>query len=215
MKKLAIFDLDGTLLYTLEDLRDSVNFALSQFGYQQKSLAEVQASVGNGVGRLVRLCMPENTSDEDFERCFAVFKEHYAAHCCEKTRPYNGIVEALKSLKNKGIKIGIVSNKFHSAAVDVVEYYFKGLYDAVKGESEKCRRKPSPDGVLQLIEEFHCSKDETIMFGDSDVDLQTAINAEIQGVAVLWGFKNERFLRDFGAKLLISNPSEIPSFFKN
>lgn len=211
-KKLVIFDLDGTLLYSLEDLRDSVNYALLRFGYQQKSLDYVRASVGNGVGRLVRLCLPETAPDAEYERCLALFKEHYAAHCCDKTRPYDGIVEVLKQLKTNGIKVGILSNKYHSAAVEVVECYFKGLYDVVKGESATCRRKPAPDGVMQILEEYGMEKDDAVLFGDSEADIQTADNAGIEGVAVLWGFRVRKTLEFAGAKNFIESPSEILNF---
>ena len=209
MKKLVIFDLDGTLLYSLEDLHNSLNFALLHCGYAPRSLQQVNAAVGNGVGMLVRRSLPDTVSDAGFERCYEVFKAHYAAHCCEKTRPYDGIPEMLKSLRDKGVKVGVLSNKFHSAAVEVVEHYFHGLYDIVLGESEIIGRKPSPDGGFAMLEAMDVDKADTVLFGDSDVDIITARNAGIDGVAVLWGFRDKDSLLAAGARNIIQNPSEV------
>ncbi|MBR5603897.1 MAG: HAD-IA family hydrolase [Bacteroidales bacterium] len=209
MRKLVIFDLDGTLLYTLEDLMNSVNYALDKFGYETKTLEEINSFVGNGVEHLMRCAAPDNVSEEDFRNCYACFKEHYSEHCCEMTRPYDGIIETLKILKNRGVKVGIVSNKFQEAAEDVCEHYFEGLYDAVMGESEICRRKPAPDGINMICEQFGVEKDEAIFFGDSEVDVKTADNAGVYCVSVLWGFRDREFLANNGAHLFIENPLDI------
>ncbi|MGN0034069.1 MAG: HAD family hydrolase [Candidatus Limimorpha sp.] len=212
MKKLVVFDLDGTLLYSLEDLHNSLNFALSRYGYATRTLQQVNAAVGNGVGMLVRRSLPDTVSAAEFENCYNVFKEHYAAHCCEKTRPYDGVIDVLKTLRDKGIKVGVLSNKFHSAAVEVVEHYFHGLYDIVLGESDRIARKPNPDGVLAMLREMNVDKADAILFGDSDVDLVTAGNAGVDGVAVLWGFRDRQFLVSAGAKYMIEKPSEVLLF---
>ena len=209
MKKLVIFDLDGTLLYTLEDLMNSVNFTLDLFGYPEKTLEEISSFVGNGVQHLVRQALPSHISEKDFELCFACFKDHYAKHCCEKTRPYDGIVEVLKTLKDRGIKVGIVSNKFQSAADDCCEHYFKDLYNSVMGESEICRRKPSPDGINILCDIYNVDKDDCIFFGDSEIDIKTAENAGVFCVSVLWGYRDQIFLSKNGARLFINRPDEI------
>lgn len=209
MRKLVIFDLDGTLLYTLEDLMQSVNFTLDLFGYEARTLEEISSFVGNGIQHLLRQALPANISEEEFNSCFACFKDHYSKHCCEKTRPYDGIMEVLNVLKNRGIKVGVVSNKFQSAAEEVCEHYFEGLYDAVMGESEVCRRKPSPDGINMMCEKFGVEKDETIFFGDSEVDVKTGDNAGVYCVSVLWGFRDREFLARHGAKLFVSNPLDI------
>ena len=185
MKKLVIFDLDGTLLYTLEDLANSVNFTLDLFGYPVKTLEEISSFVGNGVQHLLRQSLPSDISEKDFELCLACFKDHYEKHCCEKTRPYDGIIETLQQLKEKGVIVGIVSNKFQSAADDCCEHYFKDLYNSVMGESEICRRKPSPDGI------------------------KTAENAGVFCVSVLWGYRDQIFLSKNGARLFINRPDEI------
>ena len=209
MRKLVIFDLDGTLLYTLEDLMDSVNYSLEKYGYETKTLEEVSSFVGNGVEHLLRSVVPAGVSDDDFKKCYISFKEYYSEHCCDKTRPYDGVVETLKILKNRGVKIGIVSNKFQEAAEDVCQHYFKGLYDVVMGESETCRRKPAPDGINMICEQYEVEKDEAIFFGDSEVDIKTGDNAGVYCVSVLWGFRSREFLTKHGAHLFIENPLDI------
>jgi phosphoglycolate phosphatase len=157
----------------------------------------------------MRRALPKDISEEVFKNCYACFKDHYSKHCCEKTRPYDGILDTLKILKSRGVKIGIVSNKFQEAAEDVCEHYFEGLYDAVMGESETCRRKPAPDGINMICEQFEVEKDEAIFFGDSEVDIQTADNAGVYSVSVLWGFRDREFLTCHGAHLFIENPLDI------
>ena len=209
MRKLVIFDLDGTLLYTLEDLMKSVNFTLDLFGYETRTLDEISSFVGNGVQHLLRQTLPADISEEKFNQCFACFKDHYSEHSCDKTHPYEGIEEVLSVLKNRGVKIGIVSNKFQSAAEDVCKHYFDGLYDAVVGESEMCKRKPAPDGINMICEQFGVEKDDAIFFGDSEVDVKTGENAGVYCVSVLWGYRDKEFLARNGAKLFVSNPLDI------
>lgn len=209
MRKLVIFDLDGTLLYTLEDLMKSVNFTLDLFGYETRTLDEISSFVGNGVQHLLRQTLPADISEEKFNQCFACFKDHYSEHSCDKTHPYEGIEEVLSVLKNRGVKIGIVSNKFQSAAEDVCKHYFDGLYDAVVGESELCKRKPAPDGINMICEQFGVEKDDAIFFGDSEVDVKTGENAGVYCVSVLWGYRDKEFLARNGAKLFVSNPLDI------
>lgn len=209
MRKLVIFDLDGTLLYTLEDLKDSVNHALEKFGYETKSLEEVSKHVGNGVKHLVRMMLPENIGHDDFNAYYECFKEHYSEHCCDKTHPYEGIIDVLKVLKHRGVKIGIFSNKFQEAAEEVCEHYFKDLYDIVVGESETCKRKPAPDGINLISDKFGVTNDDVLFFGDSEVDIKTAENAGVYCVSVLWGYRDREFLTDNDAKVFISKPSEI------
>lgn len=209
MRKLVIFDLDGTLLYTLEDLTNSVNYALELYGYAKRSLEEISTYVGNGVEQLMRQAVPADLDEHDFVRCYQSFKEHYSEHCCEKTRPYDGVMETLKVLKSRDVKIGIVSNKFQDAAEDVCEHYFEGLYDIVVGESDKCRRKPAPDGIDMICNKYNVDKEDVLFFGDSEVDIKTAENADVYCVSVLWGFRDRDFLAKNGAKIFISNPLDI------
>ena len=209
MRKLVIFDLDGTLLYTLEDLLDSVNYTLEKYGYETKTLEQVSSFVGNGVEHLLRCVTPNGISEEDFINCYACFKEYYAKHCCDKTRPYDGVIETLKILKGRGVKVGIVSNKFQQAAEETCNHYFGGLFDVVMGESETCRRKPAPDGINMICEQFEVEKDDAIFFGDSEVDIMTGNNAGVYCVSVLWGFRSREFLTEHDANLFIENPLDI------
>lgn len=209
MKKVVIFDLDGTLLYSLDDLMDSVNYTLDLFGYQNRTLEEITSFVGNGVKYLLKLSLPADISEDEMEKCFAIFKDHYSEHCCDKTHPYDGIIDMMKALKDKGLKVCIVSNKFQSAAEEVCDFYFKGLYDMVIGESETCRRKPAPDGINMICESYGVEKEDVLFFGDSEVDVKTAENAGVFGVSVLWGYRDKQFLAENGAKLFIQTPEEI------
>lgn len=210
-KKIVIFDLDGTLLNTLQDLTDSTNFALTRCDYPQRTLDEVRNFVGNGVLKLIERAVPENATPDDIQNCLKIFKEHYKNNMFNKTTPYNGIIEMLKKLKNDGYKTAVVSNKFDSAVKDLCLKYFGSLIDFSAGENELAgiRKKPAPDTVLKVLKEFNLSSDEAIYVGDSEVDIQTAINARIDCISVLWGFKNKEFLLNNGAKILISKPDEI------
>lgn len=209
MRKVVIFDLDGTLLYTIEDLADSVNYALKSYGYETKTLEEVLSYVGNGVRHLMECAVPKGISENDFEQCFDCFKEYYSQHCCDKTRPYTDAVPILKKIKNKGIKIAIVSNKFQKAAEEVCEHYFKGLYDVVIGESEECRRKPAPDGINKILKMYDAKPEDAVFFGDSEVDIQTAENAGVFCISVLWGYRKREFLEENGAKLFVRFFSDV------
>ena len=210
-KKIVIFDLDGTLLNTLQDLTDSTNFALNRCDYPQRTIDEVRNFVGNGVLKLIERAVPENASSGDIQNCLEIFKEHYRNNMFNKTAPYNGIIDMLKKLKNDGYKTAVVSNKFDSAVKDLCLKYFGSLIDFSAGENELSgiRKKPAPDTVLKVLKEFNLSFDEAIYVGDSEVDIQTAKNANIDCISVLWGFKNKEFLLNNGAKILISKPDEI------
>jgi len=210
-KKIVIFDLDGTLLNTLQDLTDSTNFALNRCDYPQRTLDEVRDFVGNGVLKLIERAVPKNAASGDIQNCLKIFKEHYKNNMFNKTAPYSGIIAMLKKLKNDGYKTAVVSNKFDSAVKDLCIKYFGSLIDFSAGENELSgiRKKPAPDTVLKVLKEFNLSFDEAIYVGDSEVDIQTAKNANIDCISVLWGFKNKEFLLNKGAKILISKPDEI------
>ncbi len=210
-KKIVIFDLDGTLLNTLQDLTDSTNFALNRCDYPQRTLDEVRNFVGNGVLKLIERAVPKNATSDDIQNCLKIFKEHYKNNMFSKTAPYNGIIEMLKKLKNGEYKTAVVSNKFDSAVKDLCLKYFGSLIDFSAGENELAgiRKKPAPDTVLKVLQTFELRPEDAIYVGDSEVDLQTARNAKIDCISVLWGFKNKEFLQNNGAKILISKPDEI------
>lgn len=211
MKKAVIFDLDGTLLNTLDDLADSTNYALSKFGYPTRTIDEVRQFVGNGVAKLIERAIPEGKNNPNFEKCLAIFKENYAQNMYNKTAPYNGIIEMLSNLKSKGIKIAVVSNKFDLAVKELCKKYFEGFIDFAAGENEAqgIKKKPSPDTVISVLNEFNFAPEDAVYVGDSDVDIMTAKNSKMPCISVTWGFRDEKFLLENGATILINAPSEI------
>lgn len=211
MKKAVIFDLDGTLLNTLDDLADSTNYALSRFGYPTRTIEEVRQFVGNGVAKLIERAIPEGKNNPNFEKCLAIFKENYAQNMYNKTAPYNGIIEMLSNLKSKGIKIAVVSNKFDLAVKELCKKYFEGFIDFAAGENEAqgIRKKPAPDTVISVLNEFNFAPEDAVYVGDSDVDIMTAKNSKMPCISVTWGFRDEKFLLENGATILINAPSEI------
>ena len=216
MEKGAIFDLDGTLLYTLEDLKDSVNFSLEKFGYPKRTLEEVRVFVGNGVRLLMERAIPNGTENKDFEDCLKCFKEHYAKNMYNKTKPFDGILDMLDELKIRGYKIGVVSNKFDLAVKELCKNYFNDKVELAIGESEAegIRKKPYPDSVLKAMKVLDCDKNKTFYIGDSEVDIETAKNSGLDCISVVWGYKDEKFLKANGAKLIAHKPSDILEFLK-
>lgn len=211
MKKIVIFDLDGTLLNTLDDLADSTNFALSKFNYPTRTIEEVRQFVGNGVAKLIERAIPEGKNNPNFEKCLAIFKGNYAQNMYNKTAPYNGISDMLANLKSKGLKIAVVSNKFDLAVKELCQKYFNGYIDFAAGENEAAgiKKKPAPDTVLEVLKEFNLKPNEAIYVGDSDVDIMTAKNSDMPCISVTWGFRDEKFLLSYGATILIDSPDEI------
>lgn len=209
MIKAVIFDLDGTLLYTLEDLKDSTNFALQKYGYEELSLNDVCSFVGNGVGRLIELALPNGKNNINYKNCLETMKKHYSSRNYPKTKPYPQIIDLLKNLKNRNIKIAILSNKFDLAVKELCKRYFNKLYDEAIGESSFCKKKPCPEGLLNIIKIFNCQKDEIIYVGDSEVDIKTAQNANVKCICVTWGYRNQKFLEQNGGKNFINKPTEL------
>ena len=211
MKKAVIFDLDGTLLNTLDDLADSTNYALSKFGYPTRTIEEVRQFVGNGVAKLIERAIPEGENNPNFEKCLSIFKENYAQNMYNRTAPYNGIIEMLSNLKSKGIKIAVVSNKFDLAVKELCKKYFEGFIDFAAGENEAqgIKKKPAPDTVISVLNEFNFAPEDAVYVGDSDVDIMTAKNSKMPCISVTWGFRDKKFLLENGATILINAPSAI------
>ncbi len=205
----VIFDLDGTLLDTLEDLCYSTNFALSQFGYPERSLKEVRSFVGNGIGKLIERALPGGIENSDYNAVLTVFKAHYASNCNNKTKAYNGIYDLLDALKTRNIRMAVVSNKVDSAVKDLCERYFPGYFQIAVGEKEGIRRKPSPDSVLEAINFLGAAKEHTVYIGDSEVDVETAKNAGIELIAVSWGFRERKQLAAIGKFAIADTVEEI------
>jgi phosphoglycolate phosphatase len=205
----VIFDLDGTLLNTLDDLRDSLNEVLAQKGYASRSLEEVRRFVGNGVRNLIRLSVPESVSEEAVTHIMEEFKENYKHNMQNKTRPYNGIMELLLDLNRFNYKIAIVSNKYDAAVKELARTYFGNLITVAIGETTDIRRKPAPDSIYSAIRELGSDINSTVFVGDSETDVQTAKNAGIPCIAVTWGFRCREVLRNEGADYLIDTPKEL------
>ena len=209
MKNTVIFDMDGTLLDTLEDLRDSVNFALEKYKYPKRTIEEIRNFVGNGVKVLVDKALPGGTENEDFDDVFKTFKSHYAKNCNNKTKAYDGMIPVIKKLKDDGYKMAVVSNKSDREVKNLTKIYFDGLIDVAIGQSDKIRKKPYPDEVEKALELLNSVADESVYVGDSEVDVMTAKNSNLDLIAVLWGFRSRETLIDKGATVLIEKPEEI------
>jgi len=204
-----IFDLDGTLLNTLEDLHDSLNAVLFQEGYKIRTLKEVRCFVGNGIRKLIARSLPDNCDDNEINRITEIFQLHYKNNMLNKTRPYDGIINLLTYLKENDFKTAIVSNKFDSAVKTLAKIYFDGMITVAIGETDKIRRKPAPDSIFSAVNQLASSLDKTIMVGDSETDVLTAKNAGIACVGVTWGFRDRLVLENHGADYIIDTPSEL------
>jgi len=213
--KVAIFDMDGTILNTLEDLADAMNYCLKMHGMQERTLSEIKSFVGNGIRRLAEQAVPNDTDAKAIDKIVTTFNQYYKDHCAVKTRPYDGIKETLKQLKDEGILTAVVSNKADYAVKILCKEYFDGLFDYSVGEREGIRRKPYPDSVISVIEHFAVSPNEAVYIGDSEVDYQTAHNAGIDVIMVSWGFREEDYLKSIGAKRIIHHPHELLKEMQN
>ena len=205
----VIFDLDGTLLNTLEDLCDAVNVALKTNDMPERTLEEVRQFVGNGVRTLMVRAVPDGEDNPLFEKTFSDFKEYYEVHCKDKTGPYRGIVELMEVLHSREIKMAIVSNKIDSAVKELNDFYFSEYTEVAIGEMEGVARKPAPDTALKALKELDVPAERAIYVGDSDVDIETARNAGIECVSVTWGFRDRTFLLEHGATKLIDYPLQL------
>ncbi|MDY4541198.1 MAG: HAD-IA family hydrolase [Candidatus Ventricola sp.] len=207
--KAVIWDLDGTLLNTLDDLAASVNAALAMNGMPLRSTEEVRAFVGNGIRNLMIRAVPGGEANPAFDKALEDFIRHYGAHSRDRTRPYDGILEMLDRLSAAGVKHAIVSNKIDFAVKALSRAYFGERMCAAIGDDPSRARKPAPDSVLAAMREMGVTAQETVYVGDSDVDVLTARNAGVPCVAVLWGFRDEACLRAAGAGRLARTPDEL------
>lgn len=207
-----IFDMDGTVLNTLDDLTDSVNYVFSKFGLLARSRDEYRHFFGNGIGYAMKCAAPEGTPDSLIEEMIPVFKEYYDIHCLDKTGPYDGITDLMKELRDNGCKMAIVSNKIDSAVKELNERFFSEYVSVAIGERPGVNRKPAPDMVFAALAELGSSPDEAVYIGDSEVDLMTAKNSNLPCIAVLWGFRDRDFLIKNGASALAKTPEDIISY---
>lgn len=206
-----IFDLDGTLLDTLDDLMAAVNYALTVHHMPQRSREEVRCFVGNGVQKLVERAVLEGTPHDTTMDVLDTFRQYYLQHAIDRTRPYDGIPEVLNVLKQRGKHVAVVSNKFYRATQELCLHFFPNTVDVAIGEheAEGIRKKPAPDTVIEALRQLGVGRERSVYIGDSDVDVQTARNSKMPCVSVLWGFRDRDFLLAHGATRFVERPEEL------
>ncbi len=211
MKKydLAVFDLDGTILYTLEDLKNSLNYALQTHGYPTRTLDEVRRFVGNGVRKLVQRGAPAGTTPAELAALYDTFHQHYHAHDLDTTRPYDGIPELLDALRAQGMRLAVVSNKVDYAVQALCQRFFPQKFDVAVGDRDGVRNKPAPDMVDAALAAVGISREKAVYIGDSEVDIQTARNAGMDEIIVSWGFRSAEELAAQGAKCVVDSPAAL------
>lgn len=209
--KTYIFDLDGTLLDTLGDLAASVNYALRTHGMPEHSVDDVRRFVGNGVRLLMERAVPDGAQNPRFDEAFATFRDYYMQHSLDTTQPYAGIPETLAALRTQGCRIAVVSNKMMAATQELCRHFFPDTVEVAIGEheAEGICKKPAPDTVYAALRELGVGKESAVYIGDSDVDIQTAHNAGLPCISVLWGFRDRDFLMQHGAETFVSAPREL------
>lgn len=208
----VVFDLDGTLLNTLEDLMNSVNHGLTLMNMPERSLEEIRHFVGNGVQRLIELAVPQGTGQAETDQVFSLFKEHYALHCNDKTDVYPRTLELLADLKERGFLIAIVSNKLQEGVDALNRQYFAPFTKVAIGAREGIRKKPAPDTVLEALHILGVTKEEAVYVGDSEVDIATAANTGMDCITVAWGFRTRKEQEAAGGKIFVDSPEKILDF---
>ncbi len=209
--KIVIFDMDGTILDTLEDLANSLNFALRLSNQPERTMDEVRSFVGNGIRKLVERGVQPDAAKETVDQVCRDFSEYYRQHCSDKTRAYDGILKVIGSLRGNGIRTAVVSNKADFAVQQLCVQYFDGLFDVAAGEKADVRKKPAPDSIYEVLRLLKMGKQDAVYIGDSEVDIQTAQNAGIDCISVGWGFREKDFLLQCGAERVLERPEEIVS----
>ena len=209
MIKAVLFDLDGTLLDTLDDLAAAVNHALRTCGYPVRTRDEVRAFIGNGVIRLMQRAMPTDASQAEFDRCFALFRSYYLSHMTDLTCVFPGILPLLQALRERGVQTAVVSNKLHAGVTGLCSDYFGNLIDCAFGVQEEGERKPNPRNVFRALEHLGVKQEHAVYVGDSEVDVQTATNAGLCCIGVTWGYRDKDTLLQAGADMLIDTPKQL------
>ena len=204
-----IFDLDGTLLNTLGDLRAATNHALEVRGLPPHSMEEIRQFIGNGIRLLICRAMPEGTPEAEIDAALDDFKAYYAAHIHDRTVPYDGIPQLLTALRKRGIQVAVLSNKIDSASQQLIEYFFPGKTDVVFGEHVGVPRKPDPTSCRMVMQQLGVQPEQVLYVGDSGTDMQTAKNAGLYAVGVTWGFRSKEVLLEYGADVLVHRPEQI------
>jgi phosphoglycolate phosphatase len=217
MKKLVIFDLDGTILNTIEDLGHAANFALEKNGFATHSLASYPFFVGNGVKRLIKRVLPEDNRDSDtVDRLLKDFKTYYDEHNTDFTKPYPGMHDLMHELRSKGVKVAVASNKYQLAVEKIINHFYNDIdFAAIEGQKEGVNVKPDPSIVFQILDKAKTAKADTLYVGDSGVDMETARRACIDSIGVTWGFRPEKELNEYHADIIVNTPDEILDIVEN
>lgn len=210
--KAVLFDMDGTVLDTLGDLAAAVNHTLREFSMPERSIAEVAAALSNGAAYLIAHTVPAGTPKELTDKVLAAYAPYYDAHCDILTGPYDGIVPLMEKLRDKGVKLAVISNKQDTAVKPLAEKYFPGLLEIAVGESAEVRRKPNPDAVLAALRHIGVEREDAIYVGDTEVDLQTARNAGMECASVDWGFRTREQLVEIGAEHIFDTVQELEEY---
>ena len=205
----VLFDLDGTLLYTVRDLADAVNHALKKHGFPTHSEERIRRMVGNGVGLLVARALPRGYDTPGFEEILADFRAYYSAHCEDNTHPYPGVAELLRELKVRSCRTAVVTNKYQTAAEDLVRRFFGDSVDVVAGDAPGRRCKPEPDAALAALEALGAAKDGAVYVGDTEVDRQTAENTGVPFICVSWGYRSLDELQAMKMPLIARDAREL------
>ncbi|MDY3195730.1 MAG: HAD family hydrolase [Paracholeplasma sp.] len=209
MIKAILFDLDGTLLNTLDDIKNSVNYMLKKHGFKERTLDEIRSFVGDGAKQMIERSIGFTEPKEQVLECLSTYEAHYEIHKADLTKPYDGVYDLLNQLKEKNIRLAVVSNKPMPQVIPLIEGLFPGYFEVILGETSELKRKPSPEMLFYAIEALKLSKEDVLFVGDSDVDMQTAINANVDAIAVLWGFRDETVLKKYQPKYIVNHPKEI------
>ena len=213
---LAIFDMDGTILNTLDDMTDSLNVDLEKYKLPLHTLDEVRFMVGNGIPKLIERAIPQGRENPEFDKILADFIAYYEEHCAIKTAPYAGIPECIKALRAAGIRIAVNTNKVEPAAIALCDDYFPGLFDIISGSRPGMPPKPAPDGIYEILNragmDGKSDGQKAVFIRDSDVDMQTGMNAGLDVIGVDWGFRGKKFLEEPGAKVIMMSAEELAEY---
>ncbi|MBQ6752262.1 MAG: HAD family hydrolase [Clostridia bacterium] len=207
-----IWDLDGTLLNTLEDLKNAVNYSCEKLGYATHSLEEIRTFVGNGVKRLMELSIPDGRNNPNYDLSYDYFNEYYIDHSLDNTKPYEGVTDTINKLREMGVKQAIVSNKIDYAVKTLNDNFFQ--VDIALGVTDDLPRKPAPDMVHKAMDLLHANPETTVYIGDSEVDLKTAENSNLDCISVLWGFRKREEIELFKPMCMVETPDEILKYIK-
>lgn len=211
--KCALFDMDGTILNSIMDLKNAVNYVMNKYGYSTFDKKEIEAMLGNGNKYLMEQALPDGKNDKDFDKKYQMFLDYYFSHCKEESEPYDGIIDLLRFLKEKNIKTAVVSNKYDKAVQELVNFYFKDLFDISLGIKENTKVKPNPEIVNNALDILGVDKKDAIYIGDSEVDAKTAENSMLKYLLVSWGFRKRDDLLKLNPIEIIDNAYDIKKYF--